>query len=592
MTRRPYSQLHILSTILLYIIVQTFSQTSISAPSNNEERPPELSGKIGRTKYAEGKRFMAVTANPHATEAAYTMLNKGGSAIDAAIAAQLVLGLVEPQSSGIGGGALALSWQVKSNTLKFYDGRETAPQQVDENLFLHSKGKPMQFLDAAVGGTSVGVPGLLRMLELAHTREGKLPWSDLFKPAINLANEGFLISPRLYTLLARTPRVTARPGIKAHFFADDGSPHPIGHLLKNPAYAKTLTEIAQKGSEVFYTGNIANDIVNAVHNDSQPGKLSLADIAGYQPQIKQAVCAPYRQYKVCSAAPPSSGATVLGILGILQNFDLSQVDANSVQMIHLFSEASKLAFADRDTYIADTDFVSVPLQALLDNKYLKRRASLIGEKNLGHAKPGVILSKEKVALPYLMTDSAELTSTSHLSIADAEGNMISMTSSVENAFGSRIMVNGFLLNNQLTDFSFAPRNSQGKLVANRVEPNKRPRSSMTPTIVFNNSGTPRLLVGSPGGSRIIEYTARTIVYHLDKGLPIEIAIASPHIININRGLELESERFTQKTISALTAKGHTVTQRRQSSGLHAIAVTRDGYRGGADPRREGTAKGL
>lgn len=558
-----------------------------------EDIPPELSSDFtdfSGDKFAHGKRFMAVTANPLATEAAYQVLKKGGSAVDAAIAAQLVLGLVEPQSSGIGGGAFMLSWAEQQKALKYYDGREVTPEKIDKDQFLRASGEPRGFMDAAVGGKSVGVPGLLRMLELAHRDEGKLPWPDLFESAITLAEDGFLISPRLHMLLSKTPRITARVDLTSYFFSIAGEPYPVGHRLRNPSYARTLKLIAEKGADAFYTAEIASAIVDAVSNDSEAGTLSMSDMANYRAKVGEALCLDYREYKVCGPGPPAGGMTVLQILGMLEQFDLSAVEVNSAEMIHLFSEASSLAFADRGTYLADPDFVSVPAATLVGKPYLQQRSSLILEGSMGEAKPGILYDESQSALPYQSAESPELMSTTHLSITDKYGNMVSMTSSIENAFGSRLLVNGFLLNNQLTDFSFSPTDREGALVANRIEPLKRPRSSMSPMIIFLQ-GRPRLLVGSPGGARIVDYISRTIVYHLDKALSIEAAIGSPHIINLNRGLELEAGRISQSTQKALTARGHRLTLRSQSSGIHAIAIINDRLVGAADPRREGTARG-
>jgi gamma-glutamyltranspeptidase/glutathione hydrolase len=436
----------------------------------------------------------------------------------------------------------------------------------------------------------VGVPGLLRMLELAHRNEGKLPWPDLFESAITLAEDGFLISPRLHMLLSKTPRITARVDLTSYFFSSAEEPYPVGHRLRNPSYARTLKVIAEKGADAFYTAEIASAIVDAVSNDSEAGSLSMSDMANYRAKVREPLCLDYREYKVCGAGPPAGGTSVLQILGMLEQFDLSGVEVNSAEMIHVFSEASRLAFADRGTYLADPDFVSVPAATLIGKPYLQQRSSLILEGSMGEAKPGILYDESQSALPFKSSESPELMSTTHLSIADEYGNMVSMTSSIENAFGSRLLVNGFLLNNQLTDFSFTSVDGDGKVVANRIEPLKRPRSSMSPTIVFKQ-GRPRLLVGSVGGLRIIDYTALAIVYHLDKALPIQDAIGSPHIINLNRGLELEAGRISKSTQQALIARGHSLKLRRQSSGTHAIAIINDALIGTADPRREGTARG-
>ena len=572
------------------VVLLALNGLFLDTSNAGEDIPPELSSDFTGDKFAHGKRFMAVTANPLATEAAYQILKKGGSAVDAAIAAQLVLGLVEPQSSGIGGGAFMLSWTAQQKALGYYDGREVTPEKVDKDQFLRASGEPRSFMDAAVGGKSVGVPGLLRMLELAHRNEGKLPWPDLFESAITLAEDGFLISPRLHMLLSKTPKITARVDLTSYFFSSAEEPYPVGHRLHNPAYARTLKVIAEKGADAFYTAEMASAIVDAVSNDSEAGSLSMSDMANYRAKVGEALCLDYREYKVCGPGPPAGGMTVLQILGMLEQFDLSAVEVNSAEMIHLFSEASSLAFADRGTYLADPDFVSVPAATLIGKPYLQQRSSLILEDSMGEAKPGILYDESQSALPYQSAESPELMSTTHLSIADEYGNMVSMTSSIENAFGSRLLVNGFLLNNQLTDFSFSSTDHEGALVANRIESLKRPRSSMSPMIIFLK-GRPRLLVGSPGGARIIDYVSRTIVYHLDKALSIEAAIGSPHIINLNRGLELEAGRISQGTQKALAVRGHRLTLRSQSSGIHAISIINDGLIGAADPRREGTARG-
>ncbi|WP_240914017.1 gamma-glutamyltransferase [Microbulbifer sp. SH-1] len=564
-----------------------FSAAAYASP------PPEVQPEIatGRTeiKSATASKYMAVTANPHASAAAEQMLAKGGSAVDAAIAAQLVLGLVEPQSSGIGGGAFMLSYRADQKKLFSYDGRETAPMAVDENYFIRD-GQPRGFLDAVIGGYSVGVPGVMRMLALAHMRDGKLPWKDLFQPAIALAEQGFEISPRLHQLLEQMPRVAVRPAIRDYFFGKDGKPLPVGHRLKNPEYAATLQLLAEKGVQPFYEGEIAEAIVDAVRSDPQnPGLMTRKDLASYRAKMREPVCADFLVYEVCGAAAPSSGGTTVGaLLGMMQHFPLETADVASAELTHLFVEASELAFADRNAYSADPDFVEVPTAAIVSADYLAARAKLIDPTK---AQPASAGDPAGFARKRQIAQSPELPNTSHLSIVDQYGNGVSMTTSIETGFGSRLLVKGFLLNNQLTDFSFVPTNADKRKVANRIEPGKRPRSSMSPTMVFNRDGSLRLLVGSPGGSRIIDYTARTILYHLVKGMPIAEAIHAGNITAIGYQVEVEPEALSDTELKKLEEMGHKVVRKELNSGIHAIALMHDQLHGGADTRREGSAVG-
>ncbi|MDP5210483.1 gamma-glutamyltransferase [Microbulbifer sp. 2205BS26-8] len=558
-------------------------------PAIADEPQPEIDTGRSAIKSATAGTYMAVTANPYASRAAEQILARGGTAVDAAIAAQMVLGLVEPQSSGIGGGAFMLSYNAEQKKLRYYDGRETAPAAVNEHYFMHD-GKPRSFMQAVIGGYSVGVPGVISMLALAHRHDGKLPWASLFQPAIQLAESGFEVSPRLHQLLLKLPRVAARPAITHYFFNSDGEPLPVGYRLKNPEYAQTLRTIAKGGADAFYRGEIAEAIVQAVQDDPiNPGLLSLEDMAKYHAKERQPLCFPFLQYRVCSAdAPSSGGATMGGILGVLQAFPLQDLEAGGDQLTHLFVEASELAFADRNTYAADPDFVSVPSTLLVSTHYLKRRAALIDPDSATVAKPGNPTGQPSKRG---MSQSPEMPNTSHLVIVDRYGDGVSMTTSIETGFGSRLFVKGFLLNNQLTDFSFTPKNTDGLSVANRIQARKRPRSSMSPTIVFNPDGSMRLLVGSPGGSRIIDYTARTILYHLGLNMPIADAIAAGNIAAIGRRVELEPGFFSEDTVEKLQARGHRVVERNLNSGLHAIALKDNKLYGGADPRREGSAQG-
>lgn len=579
---------------LLPLLLVVFCGHSLAADNSNI---PEAASALNVTQSATAQHFMAVTANRHATAAAVAMLERGGSAIDAAIAAQLVLGLTEPQSSGIGGGAFALYWEKSKQKLHYFDGRETAPAAVDENYFLQDDGKPLPFADAVIGGHSVGVPGVVKLFALTHKHYGKLKWATLFEPAIALAETGFVISPRLYTLLKETPRLLESAALRDYFFLPEGNPKPVGFVLKNPAYAKTLKQLAREGEQAFYQGDIARAIVAAVNtsdnsSNNNAGKITLRDLTAYRALEREPVCGSYLVYRVCGAAPPSSGGTtVLAILGMLQQFPAAQRPADSVAFYHLFAEASALAFADRDTYLADPDFTAVPTAELIAPDYLAARAALIDPaKAMPTATAGEPRWPKAAHVDYLTAASPELQSTSHLSIVDRFGNAFSMTTSIESAFGSRVLVGGFLLNNQLTDFSFTPRDQSGKRVANRIEPGKRPRSSMAPTIVFKDK-QPHLLIGSPGSARIIDYVAKTLVYVLDGDRTLAEAIASPHIVSLNRGIEVEPGAVSDSTKAALTALGHPLKEVPQSSGLNGVLIEQERLTGASDPRREGAAAG-
>ena len=534
---------------------------------------------------------MIAAAHPAAAEAGARILAEGGAAIDAAIAAQMVLGLVEPQSSGIGGGGFLLHYDAARDIVASYDGRETAPAAADETLFLAADGTPRPWPEAAVGGLSVGVPGAVRMLEQAHRAHGWTPWARLFEPAATLAERGFAISPRLAHMIESNPDLARFPDARAYFFHPDGSPKRAGETLFNPAYAKSMRAIAQAGADALHQGRIAAEIVAAVRDDPvNPGSLALTDLAGYRAKERRPVCGDYRRHRVCSMGPPSSGGvTLLQTLGLLEHFDLAALAPGSVAAIHLISEASRLAFADRNRYLADSDFVPVPVKGLLDPDYLRRRAGLIDpDRAMGEAAPGAPAGSEDLA----RADAAapEFTSTSHLSVVDAQGNAVSFTTSVERAFGSRLMAAGFFLNNQLTDFSFAPTGEHGP-VANRVQPGKRPRSSMTPTLIFDEAGRLVAALGSPGGSRIIGFVAQSVIALLDWGLDAQAALSLPRHVNRNGVTELEAGTALERIAPPLEALGHDVRVRPLVSGLHAIRRVEGGLEGGADPRREGIALG-
>ena len=537
------------------------------------------------------KSFMVSAANPHASSSGYAVLTEGGSAIDAMIATQMVLNLVEPQSSGIGGGAFLLHWCAASRALESYDGRETAPAAATPALFLNADGSRMKFWDVVVSGRSVGVPGVLRMLERAHKRHGKLPWRRLFEPAIRLAEEGFEISPRLHMLVSQDKHLRRYAAARRYFYDAEQVAWSVGHRLVNKPFAETLRAIANGGADAFYKGAIAADIVSTVAGaSSNPGLMTSVDLRDYKAIVRPAVCGGYRGYSVYGMGPPSSGGlTVAMILGLIERFDFAAFGPDATAAVHLFAEAGRLAYADRNIYMADSDFVDVPSGTLLGRAYLKGRSALInGKRSMGKANPGN--PDQRQSFNGSSAGSYEGYSTTHISIVDADGNAASMTSSIESAFGSRLIVRGFLLNNQLTDFSFAPE-KDGKPVANRADSGKRPRSSMSPTIVLDRKGDLKMVIGSPGGSRIINYVAKTIVAALDWGKDIQAAIAHPHFVNRNGRTELEKGTSLESSVAALEALGHEVTTRVLTGGLQGIMVTSRGLEGGADPRREGVVLG-
>jgi gamma-glutamyltranspeptidase/glutathione hydrolase len=578
-----------------FVVALGFALT-FGATANGQERAPEQpSGWIEKSAVAT-KHFMVAAANPLATQAGYQILKQGGSAVDAVIAVQLVLNLVEPQSSGIGGGTFLLHYDAEHKKTEAYDGRETAPAAATPERFLGADGKPMSFMDAVVGGKSVGVPGTLRLLELAHKQHGKLAWAKLFEPAIRLAEKGFDVSPRMAGALANEKYLRRQDTARNYFYHADGTPLKAGERLRNPQFAAVLKIIAHRGAGAFYGGELARDIVAAVKNaPNNPGDMTLADLAAYKARVREPVCASYRGDKVCGMPLPSSGGiTVLQMLGMLEHFDMNAASyakpSGRLMAVHLFSEAGKLAYADRNLYLGDPDFVKVDVPALLDRGYLAQRAALIHlDAAMDHGVPGVPPALAKVALG--ADEPMELPSTSHIVVIDSDGNAVSMTTTIEDGFGSRLMVHGFLLNNQLTDFSFAPV-EDGKPVANRVEAGKRPRSSMAPTIVFDAQGRVKMIIGSPGGSAIINYVAKTLIGVLDWGLDIQQAIALPNFGSRNFGAtELEKNTSAVALKPALEAMGDNIRVTDFNSGLQGIQHTPEGWLGGADPRREGIVLG-
>lgn len=589
-----------------------------TSPSLTSHAPlqPEIATGVTRKADVVTRKFAVAAANPLATQAGFDILKTGGSAVDAAIAVQMVLGLVEPQSSGIGGGAFLLHSAATDPAhtlpkLQAFDGRETAPAAATEDLLLNANGQPLAFHNAVVGGRSVGTPGVLRMLAQAHAQHGKLPWAQLFEPAIRLANQGFAISPRLHAQLKADAFLRLDPTARAYFYQANGEPYAVGHVLRNPELAAVLQRIATEGVQAFYSGEVAEAVVRKVQqHPTNPGRLALSDLTNYQAKERTPVCfdhaASSRIYRVCGFPPPSSGAIAIGqILGMLQHTPASLMSSPTATVdgtpdprwLHLYSEASRLAFADRAQYVADPDFVNGPggeWQSLLAPAYLRERAKLIRPTAMPQALPGVPVRTQRSSFAP-MAEQPEY-GTSHISIVDGQGNALAMTTTIEDAFGSRQMVKGFLLNNELTDFSFAPRDAQGRAVANRVQANKRPRSSMSPTLVFDKAtGQLVMSVGSPGGAMIIHFTAKTLYGVLNWGLSPQQAIALPNFGSVGGPVVLEGGRFAPATLAALRERGHEVREQALTSGLQAVVKQNKNEQtlwvSGADPRREGEVMG-
>jgi len=564
--------------------------SNIWAAQQSDAIEPEQASGLQETRSLIAKDFMLATANPLATQAGYDVLATGGSAIDAMVAVQTVLGLVEPQSSGLGGGAFMVYYDAEKHTLTTFDGRETAPIQAAPALFLED-GEPLSFYDAVVGGRSVGTPGTVKLIYDTHTTYGSQPWEQLLTPAIQLAEMGFPVSSRLAGAINDDKeRLSRYPGTHQYFFTPSGVPLPEGYLLKNPEYANTLKSLASAGADAFYSGEIALSIISTVQSaEDNPGVLSLEDLSNYAIIERAPTCMPYLSYEVCGMGPPSSGALTVGqILGLIKPFDLSRWGPEHPYSWQVIGDATQLAFADRGLYMADADFVTLP-DGLLDPEYLTQRASLIVPgKPIQTVEPGQP-SWKNGALTRAMDQAIELPSTSHFVIVDKQGNVVSMTTTIENGFGSRLMTNGFLLNNELTDFSFVPE-SNGKPVANRVEPGKRPRSSMSPTIVMQD-GKPVLAIGSPGGSRIISYVTNALIRHLQWNEPLQQTLNSPHLINRFGTYDIESGMPIDHLAKELESLGYTINRRPLNSGLHAIKITEGQLTGAADPRREGVVMG-
>ncbi|MEM8838672.1 MAG: gamma-glutamyltransferase [Pseudomonadota bacterium] len=581
------SRTGVISSLLVALLVQTnfaFAQQAADAV-----QPEDQVGAVDRSSASPviGKDWMVSTANPHASEAGAAVLRNGGNAIDAMVAVQTTLGLTEPQSSGLGGGAFLMYWDNSAKRLVNFDARETAPLDVKPTHFLNEDGKPLRFFDAVVSGMSVGVPGMPKLLWEVHQKYGKSEWAPLLSHARQLAEDGFEISPRLAGLIAgRVETLGQFQKSRDYFLTPDGNGKPQGTLLKNPEYAETLALFQKEGADVFYTGEIAQKIVDAVQSaEIKPGPLSMTDMAIYEIREREPVCVVYRGLNVCGAGPPTSGGIAVGqILGILENFDIAALGPNTLESLQMIGDATRLAFADRARYVADIDFVAVPVKGLVRRDYLKRRARLLEVgKKLEDAPAGEPLFDH--ALNFADDPSREIPSTTHFVIRDSFGNVVSMTASIESAFGSNLMAGGFLLNNQLTDFSFITH-IDNLPVANAIAPGKRPRSSMSPTIVMKG-GEPYIAIGSPGGSRIIPYVAKAIIALVDWDMNIQEAINLPHFANRFGAFALEDSTAAVALDAPLRALGYDTVTVPLNSGLHGLVIEDEQLEGGADPRREG-----
>lgn len=579
--------------ILTGLLTVLLSTGPTLAQQASDTHAPERATRTSVAKRVEAQHFMVAAANPLAAQAGRDIIAKGGNAIDAMVAVQTVLGLVEPQSSGLGGGAFLVYYDARSQRLTTFDGRETAPLDASPKLFLDDNGQPLKFMEAVVGGRSVGTPGTVRLMEDVHKRYGHTGWEKLLEPAQRLAIDGFEVSPRLAALIAADAgQLKKYDETRGYFFDPSGEPLKAGARLQNPAYARTLSAISSGGADAFYRGSIADDIVKTVRGAAgNPGVLSVIDLATYHIEEREPVCVSYRALDVCGMGPPSSGGVAIGqMLGMIENFDIKGLGPAQVESWRLIGDAQRLAFADRERYVADTDFLPLPIKGLLDKAYLSERAKLLdGDKALTKEAVKAGEPEWDHAMLYGRDAAIELPSTSHFVIVDRDGNVVSMTTTIENGFGSRLMTNGFLLNNELTDFSFKTHDN-GLPVANRVEPGKRPRSSMAPTIVMKD-GKPLLAIGSPGGSQIIGYVAQALIAYIDWGMPVEEIVAQPHLINRFGTYDIEAGTDAETFIEPLKALGYEVKAGEMNSGLHAIEITGHGLFGSADPRREGIAAG-
>lgn len=573
---------------IFLVVILHVCMNSAFAEFEKPLRAPEVGTGYTKKDVVTGKDYMVVSGSYLSSKIGKEILDKGGNAIDALIAVQMVLNVIEPQSSGIGGGAFLLYYDAKKKAAYSFDGRETAPENSNPKMFLDKNGKPIYFFDIIKGGVTVGTPGLLKLLKKVHSNFGKLPWKELFKPAISIASNGFEISPRLHYLLKAVPNARESKTISQLFYDKNLKPKAAGSIIKNKPFAKLLTRISKEGISAFYEGSVAKNIVSTVQNSEEyPGTLSLDDLRRYKSKERKPLCSTYREYKICGVPLPSSGSiAILQTLGILENFDIASMHPYSSDAVNIISQAMNLAYADKNTFLADPDFVDIPVSRLMDKRYLKKRSLLINTKFSNKTKfsHGDIYTDFNTSTPFF-----ERPSTTHMSIIDKEGNAVSMTSSIEFAFGSSLMVDGFLLNSQLTDFSFEPIRGD-KLVANRIEKGKRPLSSMSPIMVFDKNNNLKLVIGSPGGPRIISYIVNVIISVFDWNFTLQQAINAPHYVSLNQGyIELENNKSVEYLRNYLKSMGHYVILKQHTSGLHGILVKDNMFFSGVDPRREGAA---
>lgn len=578
-----------LALLLLAVLL-----TNACSEKEQSDTPPvsDASPTTSSAPESWNRGAIVTAANPHAVDAAIEILDKGGHAVDAAIAAHAVLGLVEPQSSGIGGGAFMLVYENDGNNLVFHDGRETAPAGATVDMFMRD-GQVMDFMESWQSGLAAGVPGAIALYKSAHDDHGHLPWSELFEPAIRLAQNGFEVSPRLANflpLVAERGRLDENPATAAYFFPD-GKPLQAGHLLKNPEYANTLARIAAEGIDAFYSGEIAKAIAAAAQEAPNGGSMTVEDIANYRAVRREVICGGFRALLICTPSPPSSGGAQIMIAGL---YDQLATDATTQEeRIAAFVDAQRLAYADRDHYFGDPDSVAVPVKDLISPAYIRHRATerFAPADVPEHGDPGVVLRGEPIAKQWGADTTDEVSGTTHLSIIDSNGNAVSMTATIEAPFGSSRWAAGFLLNNEMTDFAREP-SEDGKPVANEIAPGKRPRSSMSPSMVFDENGDILMVTGSPGGNSIPAYVAKTIVGVLDWGLTAQEAVDFPNIVARGENVRVEVAVESGKTIASdLSERGYKVQEREgENSGLHIIVVRPDSLEGAADKRREGIVR--
>lgn len=595
--------MHAVSRVTTAVALWAIVWAALTAPPLAAEQPaPEP--PTGRTDRALAifERMAVAAAHPIAADVGYAILKLGGHAVDAAVAVQAVLGLVEPQSSGIGGGGFALVYSAREDRVRSWDGREAAPAAAGPDRFVGAGGRPLAFRDAVVSARSIGIPGTIPMLAAMHRAYGRLPWSSLFAPAIELAEKGFPVGARLNAMLAAERSLRNDPSSRAYFYDAAGEPWPVGHRLRNPEYAASLRAIAVDGERALMIGPLAGAIVARATSDGDapvPGPMTLADLMAYRAIERPPVCSRYRQWRICGVAPPSSGGIAIAqMLAFLEPLPLARWAPGPeglppVDAVHALAEAGRLAFADRNRYVADPAFVPVP-SGLLDPVYLGERSRLLHpSRSMGRAEPGEPPAAPLPRAALADDEGGRSSGTSHVSIVDRDGNAVALTTSIEDAFGARRMVGGFLLNNQLTDFAFLPREAHDppRLVANRVEAGKRPRSSMSPTLAFDPQGRLAIVTGSPGGSHIIGYVVKNLVAMIDWGLDAQSAAALPNFGSRNGPTELERDTPAATLREALSARGHTVSLIDMTSGVQTLRRTASGWEGGADPRREGAVRG-